>query len=84
MCKGTTYDEKIISGQSDHLFFLTDQYLPVRAHNKFPIDQQKGLDLHATQQKNCSIVGVIILMRNLGIEPRAPRRCTNGNGEFYH
>lgn len=23
-------------------------------------------------------------MRNLGIEPRAPRRCSNGNGEFYH
>ncbi|RSM00872.1 hypothetical protein CDV31_011625 [Fusarium ambrosium] len=23
-------------------------------------------------------------MRNLGIEPRAPRRYSNGNGEFYH
>nr|CEG04821.1 unnamed protein product [Fusarium clavum] len=23
-------------------------------------------------------------MRNLGIEPRAPRSYTNGNGEFYH
>ena len=23
-------------------------------------------------------------MRDLGIEPRAPRRCSDGNGEFYH
>ena len=23
-------------------------------------------------------------MRNLGIEPRAPRRRSDGNGEFYH
>lgn len=50
MCKGTTYDEKIISGQSDHLFSLTDQYLPVRAHNKFLIDQQKGLACHTAKE----------------------------------
>lgn len=44
MCKGTTYDEKIISGQSE------DRYLPVLAHNKFPRDQQKGLACHTAKE----------------------------------
>ncbi|KAF4498899.1 hypothetical protein FAGAP_4912 [Fusarium agapanthi] len=36
------------------------------------------------QRNKKKTLGSIGLMRNQGIEPWAPRRCSNGNGEFYH